>query len=51
MHRRMVREDSMTEQLNKEELGRIQGMSAPPPPAPAPTPGPDRLPGPKPSGK
>ena len=32
--------DSMTEQLNREELARISGASAPPPPAGRPLPGP-----------
>jgi hypothetical protein len=40
MHRHwMYHGDTMTEQLNREELARIQGGGAPPPP-PAPAPGP-----------
>jgi hypothetical protein len=51
-HRRAHAGDAMTEQLNKEELARIQGGGAPPPPAAAaPMPAPERMPGPKASGK
>jgi hypothetical protein len=40
MHRHwMSGDDQMTEQLNKEELARIQGGAPPPMPAPAPAPG------------
>jgi hypothetical protein len=39
--------DAMTEQLNREELARLQGAAPPPPPPPMPAGGP----GPRPSGR
>jgi hypothetical protein len=45
-HRRMSKGDMMTEQLNREELARIQGGSAPPPPPPKAVPFQGARPGP-----